>query len=57
VKRPWPTRPWSARAASCERAAAFTDARHEWSTFLRRAFLLKAFQEGRVPPHALGRLL
>ena len=46
-----------ARSASCERAAAFTDMRHEWSTFLRRAFLLKAFQEGRVPAHALERLM
>jgi hypothetical protein len=46
-----------ARPASCERAAAFADTRHEWSTFLRRAFLLKAVQEGRVPAHALERLL
>jgi hypothetical protein len=46
-----------ARSASCERAAVFTDTRHEWSTFLRRAFLLKAVQEGRIPAHALERLL
>jgi hypothetical protein len=46
-----------ARTASCERATLFAAARHEWSIFLRRAFLLKAFREGRVPAYAVrGRL-
>jgi Zn-dependent protease len=46
-----------ARAASCERASLFVATRHEWSTFLRHAFLLKAFREGRVPAYAIqGRL-
>ena len=46
-----------ARTASCERATLFAATRHEWSTFLRRAFLLTAFREGRVPAYAVrGRL-
>jgi hypothetical protein len=46
-----------ARATSCERATLSAAMRHEWSTFLRRAFLLKAFREGRVPAYAIqGRL-
>ena len=46
-----------ARAASCERATLFTATRHEWSIFLRRAYLLKAYREGRVPVYAIeGRL-
>jgi hypothetical protein len=46
-----------ARSASSHHAAAFSDVPHDWSTFLRRAFLLKAFREGRVPAHAVQRLM
>jgi hypothetical protein len=42
-----------AQTASCKRATLSAATRHEWSTFLRRAFLLKAFREGRVPAHAI----
>ena len=46
-----------AQTASCKRATLSAATRHEWSTFLRRAFMLKAFREGRVPAHAIqGRL-
>jgi hypothetical protein len=41
-----------ARTVDCERATASAGMRHEWSNFLRRAYLLKAFQEGRLPANA-----
>jgi hypothetical protein len=44
-----------ARTIACERASVSAHLRYQWSTFLRRAYLLKAFQEGRLPPYALDR--
>src|SRR5262245_23308604 len=45
-----------ARSMSCELAKSSAYLREEWSSFLRRAYLLKAFREGRLPPYALDRL-
>lgn len=42
-----------ARSMSCELAKSSANLREEWSSFLRRAYLLKAFREGRLPPYAL----
>jgi Zn-dependent protease len=42
-----------ARSISCQRAIASPNLRPEWSTFLRKAYLVKAVQEGRLPAHAL----
>jgi hypothetical protein len=42
-----------ARALSCQIATQSADTRDQWSAFLRRAYLLKAFREGRVPAHAV----
>jgi len=44
-----------ARRIACERASVSAHLRYQWSIFLRRAYLLKAFQEGRLPPYALDR--
>jgi Zn-dependent protease len=44
-----------ARSISCTLAKSTAYLREEWSRFLRRAFQLKAFQEGRLPPYALDR--
>jgi hypothetical protein len=43
--------------ASCEHATLSAAMRNEWSIFLRRAFLLKAFPEGRVPAYAIPRII
>jgi hypothetical protein len=44
-----------ARSISCTLAKSSAYLREEWSRFLRRAYQLKAFQEGRLPPYALDR--
>ena len=44
-----------ARTLACERASVSAYLRYQWSIFLRRAYLLKAFQEGRLPSYALDR--
>ena len=44
-----------ARSMSCGLAKSSVYLREEWSRFLRRAYLLKAFREGRLPPNALDR--
>jgi hypothetical protein len=42
------------RSISCARARASAYHRDDWSVFLRRAYLLKAFQEGLLPSYALN---
>jgi Zn-dependent protease len=42
-----------ARALSCQIATQSADTRDQWSAFLRRAYALKAFREGRVPVQAI----
>jgi Zn-dependent protease len=42
-----------ARELSCQIATQSTDTRDQWSAFLRRVYVLKAFREGRVPAHAI----
>jgi Zn-dependent protease len=42
-----------AQSISCELANSSAYLHQEWSSFLRRAYLLGAFQEGRLPAHAL----
>ena len=44
-----------ARSMSCELAKSSAYLHEEWSSFLRRAYLLKTFREGRLPPYALDR--
>jgi len=44
-----------ARQVACERATSSADMRHEWWRFLRRAYLVKAVLEGRLPGDALWR--
>jgi len=42
-----------AQSISCELAKSSAYLHQEWSSFLRRAYLLGAFQEGRLPAQAL----
>jgi hypothetical protein len=42
-----------AQSISCELAKSSAYLHQEWSSFLRRAYLFGAFQEGRLPASAL----
>jgi len=42
-----------AQSISCELARSSAYLHQEWSSFLRRAYLFAAFQEGRLPASAL----
>jgi len=44
-----------ARVIACERATGSTELRHDWWRFLRRAYLVKAVLEGRLPRDTLQR--
>jgi hypothetical protein len=44
-----------ARTIACERASVSAHLRYQWSIFLRRAYLLKAVQEGHLPSSVLDR--
>jgi Zn-dependent protease len=44
-----------ARLIACERAAGSSEMRHDWWRFLRRAYLVKAVLEGRLPGDTLRR--
>src|SRR5262245_164698 len=44
-----------ARTIACQRASVSAHLRYQWSIFLRRAYLLKAVQEGHLPPSVLDR--
>jgi Zn-dependent protease len=44
-----------ARTIACQQASMSAHLRDQWSIFLRRAYLLKAVQEGHLPPSVLDR--
>jgi hypothetical protein len=44
-----------ARTNACQQASMSAHLRDQWSIFLRRAYLLKAVQEGHLPPSVLDR--
>jgi hypothetical protein len=43
----------SNRSLSCQAASSSLDSRDLWPAFLRSAYLVKAFREGRIPAHAV----